>query len=614
MRRTGLPARDLRALDPALATSYPSSVMPRDRAVVVNLERVRAVITAAEVLVPGPRDPAVAPLVRELRARLITPASGASPAPPQEDDGAKDDEFVSPRSPGQGRGGKDGQVLGSLGSDKVLPFEFRALEVCLEFACKSLEHETSTLEKEAYPALDELTSKVSTLNLERVRQIKSRLVAISGRVQKVRDELEHLLDDDMDMAAMHLTEKLAYQAAGRSSRLDTESEFYEQRNEEVEEGDGSSEGGGSNETSVGFTPKIDELEILLEAYFVQVDGTLNKLTTLREYVDDTEDYINIMLDDKQNQLLQMGIMLSTGTLVLSCAIAATGVEEEDDGDVIVSPRSPGEGRGGKEGQALGSDKVLPFEFRALEVCLEFACKSLEHETSTLEKEAYPALDELTSKVSTLNLERVRQIKNRLVAISVRVQKVRDELEHLLDDDMDMAAMHLTEKLAYQAAGRSSRFSTGNEQSEFYEERVDEEVEEGDGSSEGGNGNGTSVSFTPKIDELEILLEAYFVQIDGTLNKLSTLREYVDDTEDYINIMLDDKQNQLLQMGIVLSTGTLVVSCAITVTGVFGINVHIPLYKTANMALFWQATGGIVGAGAAIFLAALFCYRRSGILQ
>lgn len=41
------------------------------------------------------------------------------------------------------------------------------------------------LEMEAYPALDELTSKISTLNLERVRQIKSRLVAISGRVQKV---------------------------------------------------------------------------------------------------------------------------------------------------------------------------------------------------------------------------------------------------------------------------------------------------------------------------------------------------------------------------------------------------------------------------------------------
>ncbi|KAH9329603.1 hypothetical protein KI387_001711, partial [Taxus chinensis] len=70
---------------------------------------------------------------------------------------------------------------------KILPFEFRALEACLEAACNCLESETGTLEQEAYPALDELTSKVSTLNLERVRQIKSRLVAISGRVQKVMD-------------------------------------------------------------------------------------------------------------------------------------------------------------------------------------------------------------------------------------------------------------------------------------------------------------------------------------------------------------------------------------------------------------------------------------------
>lgn len=41
------------------------------------------------------------------------------------------------------------------------------------------------LEQEAHTALDKLTSDISTLNLERVRQIKSRLVAITGRVQKV---------------------------------------------------------------------------------------------------------------------------------------------------------------------------------------------------------------------------------------------------------------------------------------------------------------------------------------------------------------------------------------------------------------------------------------------
>ena len=112
------------------------------------------------------------------------------------------------------------QALDNQDGLKVLPFEFVALEACLEAACSCLENEVSifflvqwvilsllvlfclvlfaisylsymfqnqakTLELEAHPALDKLTSKISTLNLERVRQIKSRLVAITGRVQKV---------------------------------------------------------------------------------------------------------------------------------------------------------------------------------------------------------------------------------------------------------------------------------------------------------------------------------------------------------------------------------------------------------------------------------------------
>lgn len=41
------------------------------------------------------------------------------------------------------------------------------------------------LEADAYPLLDELTTKISTLNLERVRRLKSKLVALTRRVQKV---------------------------------------------------------------------------------------------------------------------------------------------------------------------------------------------------------------------------------------------------------------------------------------------------------------------------------------------------------------------------------------------------------------------------------------------
>ncbi|XP_020524483.1 magnesium transporter MRS2-F isoform X1 [Amborella trichopoda] len=339
MRRTGLPARDLRVLDPAL--SYPSTILGRERAIVINLEHIRAVITAAEVLVLNSKDPLVAPFVHDLLnrvsesngtpRRLYLKGMGNSATDMNGMDKAMSQfphyAVTSPLGTGVSSLYPVASEKSFNGTSKVLPFEFTALEVCLEYACRGLESEASALEKQAYPALDELTSKISSLNLDRVRQIKSRLVAISGRVQKVRDELEHLLDDDADMAEMYLTDKLVQQSMdGISSRdelVQDEINSDEARDEESDSNNGKNITG--VESSRGFKLDIEDLEMLLEAYFVQIDGTLNKLSALREYVDDTEDYINIMLDDKQNQLLQMGVMLTTATLIANAGIVVVGL-------------------------------------------------------------------------------------------------------------------------------------------------------------------------------------------------------------------------------------------------------------------------------------------------
>ncbi|KAG5548260.1 hypothetical protein RHGRI_013833 [Rhododendron griersonianum] len=407
MRRTGLPARDLRILDPLL--SYPSTVLGRERAIVINLEHIKAIITAQEVLLLNSRDPSVMPFVEELQRRilrhhhatksqnglevtsliltslnicrrvsyevLLLIVSCVAPMVAKESGFNADDtdwtnlfDLVEPISrshspqqfsegfPGNDDGGK---VDGGGAFDKQDGLKAR------------------TLEQEAHPALDKLTSKISTLNLERVRQIKSRLVAITGRVQKVRDELEQLLDDDEDMAEMYLTDKMVQQHLENSSQpsmdehdgidddvarsnmddrhvisLHIASSIPAEILSDVNGGSTSFEGnvhnidntqeqlyaashvlrrdshGTHTSTTHSVISKnldVEELEMLLEAYFVQIDGTLNKLSTLREYVDDTEDYINIMLDDKQNHLLQMGVMLTTATLVVSAFVVVAGI-------------------------------------------------------------------------------------------------------------------------------------------------------------------------------------------------------------------------------------------------------------------------------------------------
>ena len=79
MRRTGLPARDLRVLDPLL--SHPSSILGRERAIVVNLEHIKAIITAKEVLMINSSNPLFIRFLQDLQARL--PPSSNNQTPPR---------------------------------------------------------------------------------------------------------------------------------------------------------------------------------------------------------------------------------------------------------------------------------------------------------------------------------------------------------------------------------------------------------------------------------------------------------------------------------------------------------------------------------------------------
>ncbi|GMI73856.1 ARABIDOPSIS THALIANA MAGNESIUM TRANSPORTER 7, magnesium transporter 7 [Hibiscus trionum] len=292
MRRVKIHARDLRILDPML--SYPSTILGREKVIVLNLEHIKAIITAEEILLRDPYDENVTPLVGELKRRL-----------PQ-------DNLTC-----QGQGEEEEEKPGAHNDidteeENEFPFEFRALEVALEAICSFLDARTMELEIDAYPALDELTSKISSRNLDRVRKLKSAMTRLTNRVQKVRDELEQLLDDDDDMADLYLSRKLA----GACSPVSSSGvpDWYPPSPTIVSKISRTSR---ASAVTVHEDNDVEELEMLLEAYFMQIDSTLNKLTTLREYIDDTEDYINIQLDNHRNQLIQLELLVSSGTVCLS---------------------------------------------------------------------------------------------------------------------------------------------------------------------------------------------------------------------------------------------------------------------------------------------------------
>ncbi|XP_057734715.1 magnesium transporter MRS2-3 [Arachis stenosperma] len=244
MRRMRVAARDLRRM---LSSSSRTTIAGRECAIVINLEHIKCIITANEALFLNSRDPSLVSLLHHLHNRIILPPSS---------------------------------------STNILPFEFVALEACLHASCTALENHSNILHQEAHTAFYKLTSEINILNLERVRQIKNRLLALTCRAHKVRDELERLLDNDENMIEMYLTNKL--------------------RSEDA-------------------VSNVEELEMLLGAYLVQIGGTLNKLFTVREYAEETEEYIKAMLKEKQDKLLQMAVRVGTANVIAEAFITVVGI-------------------------------------------------------------------------------------------------------------------------------------------------------------------------------------------------------------------------------------------------------------------------------------------------
>ncbi|KAG9157536.1 hypothetical protein Leryth_023964 [Lithospermum erythrorhizon] len=271
-----------------------------------------------------------------------------------------------------------------------------------------------------------------------------------------------------------------------------------------------------------------------------------------------------------------------------------------------------------------SPDYLPFEFRALEVALETACTFLDSQAAELEIEAYPLLDELTSKISTLNLERARRLKSRLVALTRRVQKVRDEIEQLMDDDGDMAEMYLTEKkgrmesplygeqsiLGYRS--NDGTISVSAPVSPVSSPPDSRKLEKCLSISRSRHESMRSSDSNPEsIEELEMLLEAYFVVIDSTLNKLTSLKEYIDDTEDFINIQLDNVRNQLIQFELLLTTATFVVAIFGVVAGIFGMNFEISFFEYPHAFKWVLIITGVTGA--LIFAGFLWFFKHRRLM-
>ncbi|KAK9803551.1 hypothetical protein WJX73_008351 [Symbiochloris irregularis] len=374
----GVPYRDLRMLDPLVPMPYPSSIFIREKALVVNLESIRMLICDDQVYV------------------LSVPAAG------QPGNGRTPDaehyfirDLVVRLQAGQVN--PDGSPLNresmNMHLDRHMPYELRALECALAVAVRILSRDCAELDAEARSPLERLTHKVTKIDLQRVRNVKSIMNKLMGRVGRIKQELERILDDDEDMADMYLGRRRQLEALEemtnhttsprRMSSLAKDAQYFSTarpkldsesaekvtkdsgteeillpgetapikipkthsedrdpstRRRSTEEGDFQPH---SHEEAAAILEHLDDIrrnlpaagvdphdieacEALLESYFMQVDYLMNGLVMLKEHVDDTEDLINIELDNRRNELVALNVVvgITTASITLIAAVAS----------------------------------------------------------------------------------------------------------------------------------------------------------------------------------------------------------------------------------------------------------------------------------------------------
>jgi magnesium transporter len=109
----------------------------------------------------------------------------------------------------------------------------------------------------------------------------------------------------------------------------------------------------------------------------------------------------------------------------------------------------------------------------------------------------------------------------------------------------------------------------------------------------------------EIAEVEMLLEAYFMHVDNTYNRLQTLNEYIQDTEDLVNLKLDQHRNQLIGIDLVLTAFSSSLAIMTAVAGYFGMNLtnnleeaegifrYVTIFTTTGAVTFFLVFIGVV---------------------
>ncbi|XP_030249839.1 magnesium transporter MRS2 homolog, mitochondrial isoform X1 [Sparus aurata] len=198
---------------------------------------------------------------------------------------------------------------------------------------------------------------------------------------------------------------------------------------------------------------------------------------------------------------------------------------------------------------------LPFEFRALEAILQHKVNTLQARLNDVEPSILDTLESLVDpKILSADRSKLHillQNSKSLSELETDVKVFKDSLLKILDEDEIIEELCLTK---------------------WTDPRVFEESSLG----------------IDHAEEMELLLENYYMQAEELGNKARELRGLIDDSESVIFINLDSHRNVMMRLNLQLTMG----SFSLTLFGLIGVAFGMNLTSSfeEDPRVFWLVTG------------------------
>ncbi|XP_041963664.1 magnesium transporter MRS2 homolog, mitochondrial [Alosa sapidissima] len=198
---------------------------------------------------------------------------------------------------------------------------------------------------------------------------------------------------------------------------------------------------------------------------------------------------------------------------------------------------------------------LPFEFRALEAILQHRVNILQARLNEMQPQIIDSLESLMDpKILSADRSKLHMLllnSKGLSELETDIKVFKDSLLKILDEDELIEEMCLTK---------------------WTDPRVFEESSLG----------------IDHAEEMELLLENYYMQAEELGNKTRELKGLIDDSESVIFINLDSHRNVMMRLNLQLTMGTFSLSLFGLIGVAFGMNLQSNLEEDPRV--FWMVTG------------------------